>query len=358
MNLLVFFLTIFLCGSGTGAMLLLRPRRSPRGLHAPLLRARSKISAPLPPPHGNVSRAMSAFALVLVSGMPLSGRACTRRAALAGCCFAVSGGGPQWAPAVAAGSTSSADATAERWLGGPAAGLFPDCSVACVSSQDDRPAVWDNPWVAEDEPNVAMKRLRRVVEQKLGGRVVLDDGLYLTAEFTSRGPLGGEVVDDAEWYFAPNDVLVQFRAARRGDSPDFGANRARMEKARIALGWSKVEVLRNRRRALVVVESPFDSFGPATYDRDEYGFTNRDIVPVNLAVSRITLLRVCAFFFFAKRWCSLASSPACAAGPLRAAAAHLPVCNPPILLPAGRGQPARDVWRPRPGSGTVAQAVC
>lgn len=240
---------------------------------------------------------MSAFALVLVSGMPLSGRACTRRVALAGCCFAVSGGGPQWAPAVAAGSTSSADATAERWLGGPAAGLFPDCSVACVSSQDDRPAVWDNPWVAEDEPNVAMKRLRRVVEQKLGGRVVLDDGLYLAAEFTSRGPLGGEVVDDAEWYFAPNDVLVQFRAARRGDSPDFGANRARMEKARIALGWSKVEVLRNRRRALVVVESPFDSFGPATYDRDEYGFTNRDIVPVNLAVSRITLLRVCAFFF-------------------------------------------------------------
>ena len=33
------------------------------------------------------------------------------------------------------------------------------------------------------------------------------------------------------------------------------------------------------RRALVVVESPFDSFGPATYERDELGFTNRDLVP-------------------------------------------------------------------------------
>jgi uncharacterized protein (DUF1499 family) len=232
---------------------------------------------------------MAALAvLVLVSGVQHAGF--TRRAALAGCCFAISGVGTQSVPAVAADAPSSADAAVERWLGGPAAGLFPDCSVACVSSQDDRPAVWDNPWVAEDEPAQAMKRLRRVVEKQLGGHVVLEDDRYLAAEFKSRGPLGGDVVDDAEWYFAPNDVLVQFRAARRGDSPsDFGANRARMEKARIALGWSKVEVLRNRRRALVVVESPFDSFGPATYDRDEYGFTNRDIVPVSPAAPRATL---------------------------------------------------------------------
>ena len=161
----------------------------------------------------------------------------------------------------------------------PADGLFADCSSACVSSQDDRPAVWDNPWVAEETtPAKAMARLRGVVEKKLGGRVVEEDERYLRAEFVSRGPLG-DSVDDAEFYYSPNDVLVQFRAARRGDGPDFGANRARLEKARIALGWEKVEVLRNRRRALVVVESPLDSFGPATYGRDDLGFTNREIVP-------------------------------------------------------------------------------
>ena len=40
-----------------------------------------------------------------------------------------------------------------------------------------------------------------------------------------------------------------------------------------------MEILRNRRRALVVVESPFDSFGPGTYEADELGFSNREMVP-------------------------------------------------------------------------------
>ena len=38
-------------------------------------------------------------------------------------------------------------------------------------------------------------------------------------------------------------------------------------------------MLRNRRRALIVVETPFASFGPGTYERDDLGFTNRDLVP-------------------------------------------------------------------------------
>ena len=195
--------------------------------------------------------------------------AATRRAALASAlgCLAASTCGPPRAAVAADQGTLRPD------------GIFADCSSACVSSQDDRPAVWDNPWIAEQEPSTAMKRLRSVVEKKLQGRVVEQDERYLRAEFSAKGPLGGESVDDAEFYFMPNDVLVQFRAARRGDAPDFGANRNRLEKARIALGWEKVQVLRNRRRALIVVESPFDSFGPATYDRDDLGFTNRDLVP-------------------------------------------------------------------------------
>jgi uncharacterized protein (DUF1499 family) len=186
--------------------------------------------------------------------------AITRRAALSACLLAL----PRWQqqPATAAS---------------PPDGLFPDCSSSCVSSQDDRPAVFDNPWVAEEPLPRAMQRLKAQV-MRLKGRVLEEEERYLRAEFAAKGPLG-ESVDEAEFFFTPNDVLVQFRAARRGGAPDFGANRQRMEKARIALGWEKVEVLRNRRRALVVVESPFDTFGPGMYEKDELGFTNRDMVP-------------------------------------------------------------------------------
>merc|ERR1712107_540802 len=90
----------------------------------------------------------------------------------------------------------------------------------------------------------------------------------------------GTAVDDAEFFFAPDDTLIQFRAVRRGGAmSDFGANRKRMEQARIALGYEKVPGLRNRRRTLVVVESPLDQFGPAMYSRDDLGFTARDMVP-------------------------------------------------------------------------------
>lgn len=43
----------------------------------------------------------------------------------------------------------------------PAKGLFPDCPVqdVCVSSQDDRPQAWDNPWDTDgEEPSKAIGR--------------------------------------------------------------------------------------------------------------------------------------------------------------------------------------------------------
>ena len=99
--------------------------------------------------------------------------------------------------------------------------------------------------------------------------------------FEDKTPFGTMAVDDAEFFFAPEDTLVQFRSARRGEagvSGDFSANRNRLEKVRIALGWEKVPVLRNRRRALVVVESPFDNFGPALYS-DVYSDADPAAVP-------------------------------------------------------------------------------
>lgn len=76
----------------------------------------------------------------------------------------------------------------------------------------------------------------------------------------------GSVRDELEFYFTPDDVLVQFRAER---SPagvlDLGANRRRVEDLRKRLGLSKLPVMRSRNTVLWF-ESPLDSFGPATYD--------------------------------------------------------------------------------------------
>ena len=162
---------------------------------------------------------------------------------------------------------TAADDSNPLW---PREGLFPDCprSDTCVSSQDDRPQSWDNPWVFDGAAKDAHSALsRRVTSKKLGGRIVASDGeRYLRVEFDDKTPFGATVTDDAEFFFAPDDTLVQFRSARRGEAnTDFSQNRNRLEKLRMGLGWEKVPVLRNRRRALVVVESPFDNFGPALY---------------------------------------------------------------------------------------------
>jgi len=159
-------------------------------------------------------------------------------------------------------------------------GLFADCGNDnnCVSSQDDRPQCWDPPWISEGDLGTAMARLRKVLT-RFGGEAVQVDERYLRMRFASQGLLGRPITDVAEFYFTPNDTLVQFRAVRQEASNDFGENRKRLEKARIALGWEQVPVLRNRRRALVVVESPFDTFGPALTERDSMGFSPAELVP-------------------------------------------------------------------------------
>jgi len=58
---------------------------------------------------------------------------------------------------------------------------------------------------------------------------------YLRVEVTEKGN-----IDDCEWYFTPNDAIIQFRAARRGSGRDGGANAKRMERLRISLGFEKV----------------------------------------------------------------------------------------------------------------------
>jgi len=151
---------------------------------------------------------------------------------------------------------------------------------ACVSSQDDRPEVFEAPWVlpaaegpargdrdpSEDISGPSRQLQRAVLEA--GGRVVStgEGGRYVRAEFHIDIPFLGRDADDVEWYFTRQDLTVQFRAERRTGRGDFGENRRRLDGIRQKLGWDVLPVLRNRQRALFFAESPFDNFGPALYD--------------------------------------------------------------------------------------------
>lgn len=144
----------------------------------------------------------------------------------------------------------------------------------CVASHDDRPEVFEPPWQLPepragqqvDLPRVSSQLKRAVLEA--GGSILSqsEDQRYLRAEFLVDVPLLGQDADDVEWYFTPDDLIVQFRAERRSGRADFGTNRQRLEEIRQSLGWELVPVVRNRQRALFFGESPFDNFGPALYD--------------------------------------------------------------------------------------------
>jgi uncharacterized protein (DUF1499 family) len=148
-------------------------------------------------------------------------------------------------------------------------GLFALCPESklissCVSSQDDRPTYFLPPWCYDSSTYDAKKQLIEKI-MKIDGSVIrniptMNSDRYISVEFQTNG----DEIDDAEFYFTPNDNTVQFRSLRRGNRLDFGANRNRIEALRQSLGFESVPVLRNRRRVLVFLESPFDTFGPPT----------------------------------------------------------------------------------------------
>ncbi|CAN0421121.1 unnamed protein product [Ectocarpus fasciculatus] len=131
----------------------------------------------------------------------------------------------------------------------------------CVSSQDDRPYPFMEPWAYDGPFERSMSRLRNYLEFN-GAKVIASSPRYLRVEFEAANAIPASV-DDAEFYFTPGDALVQFRCARRNGPTDFGANRRRMDGIRQALKFESIPVLRNRKRALFFGESPIDSFGPS-----------------------------------------------------------------------------------------------
>eukprot|EP00600_Ochromonadales_sp_CCMP1393_P004412 CAMPEP_0174962180 /NCGR_PEP_ID=MMETSP0004_2-20121128/4646_1 /TAXON_ID=420556 /ORGANISM="Ochromonas sp., Strain CCMP1393" /LENGTH=286 /DNA_ID=CAMNT_0016210695 /DNA_START=667 /DNA_END=1530 /DNA_ORIENTATION=- len=148
---------------------------------------------------------------------------------------------------------------------------------SCVSTQDDRPSYFMAPWTYDGKTGTAKSiLLDRIVAIK-GSKLVKIPGdtavdnveRLIVVEFRNSED---NTVDDAEFYFTPNDSTIQFRSIRRGKTADFGKNRRRMESLRKSLipaGFEEVPVLRNRKRVLFFVESPLDAFGPPTngFDR-------------------------------------------------------------------------------------------
>ena len=163
-------------------------------------------------------------------------------------------------------------------------GLFDVCPANenCVSSQDDRPAYFQAPWCYDGEFTTVKRKLIDFILTILDSRIVksvdsfAENDRYFSAEFASESLYGSTIVDEIQFYFTPNDNTIQFRSLRRErlnnypiSLPDFGANRERLENIRIALNLETVPVLRNRRRVLFFIESPFDSFGPPTIQFEE-----------------------------------------------------------------------------------------
>jgi hypothetical protein len=147
--------------------------------------------------------------------------------------------------------------------------------AGCVSSQDDTPGVFDEPWDYSDlDPDTwshQEERLRQAilrVSERQGDtvRFLVQEDRYLRVVWTD-GTSGETSV--GEFYWTPNDTTVQFRLASLSTTPMSNpwlstSNQKRAEQLRQALSYTKVPVLRNRKRTLLFFESEWDTFGPGS----------------------------------------------------------------------------------------------
>ena len=164
-------------------------------------------------------------------------------------------------------------------------GLFADCphgkinmsaGAGCASSQDDTPGVFAEPWDYSEAPNDSLDyndQMRllipaiKLVCSKRGDQVQImqQQGRYLRVLFKDGKT---EELSSGEFYFTENDSTVQFRVGALNPSLSLMSsstrNLERCEMIRKQLRYTKLPVLRNRKRALFFVESDFDSFGPGS----------------------------------------------------------------------------------------------
>lgn len=162
-------------------------------------------------------------------------------------------------------------------------GLKLDGNAACVSSQDDTPGIFAEPWDYSEAPNNSMDwqaQMRllipaiQLVSSRRGDQcqILLQSDRYLRVLFIDGKSTQKSI---GEFYFTPNDTTVQFRVGALtpssiGDSNvkqiflTSLKNKERCELIRKELRYLKLPVLRNRKRTLFFVESDFDTFGPGS----------------------------------------------------------------------------------------------
>lgn len=152
--------------------------------------------------------------------------------------------------------------------------LFGSGGAGCVSSQDDTPGIFAEPWDYSDENTDYERQMDMLLlalqtaSKQHGDQVKVDvqSGRYLRVFFTD-GSSGETSV--GEFYFTPNDYIVQFRIASTSQMTAGLVGRSlsnmeRSERIRKSLRYLKVPVLRNRKRTLFFVESDLDAFGPGS----------------------------------------------------------------------------------------------
>ena len=197
-----------------------------------------------------------------------------------------------------------------------------NAGAGCVSSQDDMPGVFAEPWDYSEAPNDSldyeeqMRLLKPSIElvcSKRGDSVqyLIEDGRYLRALITDAktNEKSGEnfcimmlllsitlnaqhaqkiislhhsffqphciscrrYFPVAEFYFTPNDTTVQFRIGTlslgSGGSGLLNSSLKNMERSELIrkkLRYTKIPVLRNRKRSFFFGESDLDTFGPGS----------------------------------------------------------------------------------------------
>jgi len=118
---------------------------------------------------------------------------------------------------------------------GVADGRLAPCPATpnCVCTHDTDSVHGSRPLEYSDDPEEAWARLKAVLAKQPRCKVVIDDGDYLHAEFTS---LLFRYVDDVEFQLDSVGKVIHFRSASRAGRSDLGVNRARMEAIREAFG--------------------------------------------------------------------------------------------------------------------------
>ena len=104
--------------------------------------------------------------------------------------------------------------------------------ISCVVSLDKKSKSYIAPIPYHTDINQVQDILLKVLTVVPRTTVVETMDNYIRAEATGKF-LGG--IDDLEFYFPSNDLVIQLRSASRNSNFDLGVNRRRLEQIRLAL---------------------------------------------------------------------------------------------------------------------------